>query len=346
MTTTTFVDLRSDTVTRPTPAMREAMAAAEVGDDVFGEDPAVNALQERAAKMLGKERALYVPSGTMANLCAILAQTRPGETVILNENAHPYRYEGGNIAVVGGVLTRTIPAELGVMSADDIAPYIVRSTDHHYSPTTLIAIENTTNVGGGNMYSVEGIAAIRKLADAHGIRIHCDGARLFNAVVASNTTAAELVKDANTVSICFSKGLGAPVGSLVAGPAKTIDEAHRFRKLLGGGMRQAGVIAAAALYALDHHVDRLAEDHRRARQFREALEGTPGIAFPLPNPTNIVYVDVPDVMRFIGEVGSRGVLVLPTGPRRIRAVFHLDIDDTALDRAVTAFRQAAQALAA
>jgi threonine aldolase len=340
-----MVDLRSDTLTKPTPGMREAMAAADVGDDVFGEDPTVNALQDRVAEVLGKEAALFVPSGTMANLLAFLSQSRPGETLILSEDAHPYNYEAGNVAAVGGLLTRTVKGALGMIDRDAVESVVVQSPDHHFSNTTILSVENTTNRGGGNPYSLDTMRGLRELADANGMRIHCDGARLFNAVVASDYSAAGFAATCDTVSFCFSKGLGCPVGSILAGPRRTLDEAHRFRKMLGGGMRQVGVLAAAAHYALEHHVDRLAEDHARARRFREALEGLPGVSFPMPSPTNIVIFEVSDVMQFIGSVGSQGVLVIPMGPTRVRAVFHLDIDDAMTDRAIEVCTSALEAAA-
>jgi threonine aldolase len=338
------VDLRSDTFTQPTAPMRRAMADAEVGDDVFGEDPTVNALQRRCAEMLGKEAALFVPSGTMANLLGQLSQTRPGDTVILDVNSHPYNYESANMAVAGGLLTRCIEGEFGILTAEQIAPFIKHDApDHHGSPTTLICVENTHNRGGGSIYPLETLAAIHQLARRHGLRVHCDGARIFNAVIATGTAVGEYARFADTVSFCFSKGLGCPVGSVLCGEAATIDRAHRFRKMLGGGMRQAGILAAAALYALDHHVDRLAEDHARCRRFRDALEGTAGLAFRLPNPTNMVFVDVPDAGAFAGRLADRGVKVLPVSPTRIRAVFHLDVDDEGVEHAVEAFRDAASA---
>jgi threonine aldolase len=333
-----IVDLRSDTLTRPTEGMRAAMAAAEVGDDVFGEDPTVNRLQERVAHLLGKEAALFVPSGTMANLLAFLSQTRPGDTIILSEDAHPYNYEAGNVAAVGGLMTRTIKGSLGQITRAEVEPYVVQTPDHHYSQTRVIAVENTTNRGGGNIYSIETIRGLREMADANRMKLHCDGARLFNAVVESNYTAAEFAKYCDSICFCFSKGLGGPVGSILAGSRDLIEEAHRFRKTLGGGMRQAGILAAAAHYALDHHIERLREDHRRAREFRNALEGLPGVSFPFQTPTNIVIFDVPDVMRFIGTAGGEGVLVIPMGPKRLRAVFHLDIDDAMLKHATKACR--------
>lgn len=336
------VDLRSDTVTRPTQGMREAMAAAVVGDDVLGEDPTINQLQGRVAEMLGKEASLFVPSGTMANLLAVLSQTRPGETVILSEDAHPYNYEGGNVAVVGGVLTRTIRGHCGMMTREDVEPYIMKIDDHHLSETTLIATEHTTNRGGGQLYDVATLAGLAELAREYGMKVHCDGARLFNAVVESGVSAAEYARHADTLCFCFSKGLGAPVGSILAGPAETIDRAHRFRKMLGGGMRQAGVLAAAALYALDHNVDRLRDDHRRARRFREALLGLDGIEFPFATPTNIVMLDVADVYSFVGTVREQGVQMLAMGPTRARAVFHLDITDDGVERAIEACKRAAR----
>lgn len=331
------VDLRSDTVTQPTPAMREAMAAAEVGDDVLGEDPTVNALQERVAGMLGKDAALFVPSGTMANLLAIKAQTQPGDTLILHEDAHPFHYESGGLAMVAGVLARPVGGALGMMQAEDIAPHICRDDDPHHSPTTLVAVENTTNRGGGAIYAVETLEAIAALAHGHGMRVHCDGARLFNAVAATGVEAGEYARHADTVSFCFSKGLGAPVGSILAGDAATIQRAHRFRKMLGGGMRQAGVLAAAALYALDHHVARLKDDHARAARFREALEGH--CRFPMPSPTNIVYVETCDAPGKAEALAERGVLVLALAPRKLRAVFHLDVDDDGVELAVAGFRE-------
>jgi threonine aldolase len=335
------VDLRSDTVTRPTPGMREAMASAEVGDDVFGEDPTVNELQRRAAGLLGKSAALFVPSGTMANLLAILSQTRPGDTVLLHEDSHPFNYESGGAAMVAGAMTKTLGGACGIIEPDTARAAIVRRDDHHYSNTMLIAIENTTNRGGGAIYPLETVTAIGAIAREHGLRFHCDGARLFNAVVATGVSAAQYARPCDTICFCFSKNLGAPVGSILAGDLETIDRAHRYRKLLGGGMRQAGILAAAALYALDHHVERLCKDHDRARRFREALRDVPGLAFPLPSPTNIVYVDVPDAMKFVGRIAEQGVYALPTGPRRVRTVFHLDIDDEGLERAIHAFQAAA-----
>ncbi len=333
-----IVDLRSDTVTRPTPGMREAMARAEVGDDVLGEDPSVNALQERVAAMVGKNAALFVPSGTMANLLAAVSQTRPGDTLVLDESAHPFNFESGGLGMVAGVMTKTLRGMYGVLSPELVEQALVLHTDHHYSSTTLVSIENTTNRGGGAVYPVETVAAIGRVAHTHALRLHCDGARIFNACAAAGTHVRDYARHCDTLSFCFSKGLGAPVGSILTGDAETIDRAHRYRKMLGGGMRQAGILAAAALYALDHHLERLREDHERAKRFREALEGIPGITFPFPSPTNIVFLDVPDAPRCVAELKECGILAGPAGPNRIRVVFHLDIDDDGLERAIAGFR--------
>lgn len=338
---TDIVDLRSDTVTRPTPGMRDAMARADVGDDVFGEDPNVNALQRRVAEMTEKQAALFVPSGTMANLLAVMTQTSPGDAMLLHEDAHPFNYESGNVSAVAGVMPKPLPGDLGLLDYDTLKAAINRGQDHHFAPTTLIALENTTNRGGGNLYRLEAMEQIRGLAEESGMRLHLDGARIFNAVVASNHALADYANQVDTISFCFSKGLGAPVGSILAGSAGTIDRAHRYRKMLGGGMRQAGVLAAAALYALDRHVDRLADDHRRAHAFREALSGIDTLEFPLPSPTNIVYIETGSSQVFCSELEARGVLAIPVSETRVRFVFHLDVDDAGLERAIAAAKRAA-----
>jgi threonine aldolase len=338
----TKVDLRSDTVTQPTPAMREAMARAAVGDDVMGEDPTVNALQDRAAALFGKEAALFVPTGTMANLTAILAQTRPGDAIILSEDAHPYNFESANIAMVGGLLTKLVRAEYGVITCEDVAARIIQTNDHHFAPTTLVTIENTSNRGGGAIYPIETVAAIGALARERGLRFHIDGARIFNAVVETGVAPKTYASHADTLSFCLSKGLGSPAGSLVVGDAKTIDRVHRFRKMLGGGMRQAGILAAAGLYALDHHVERLRDDHARARRFREGIERIPGLELPLPSPTNMVYVRVQEAHAFAQRLAQEGVRVLPTAPDRLRAVFHLDVTGEGVEHAIEVFERAAE----
>ena len=332
-----IVDLRSDTVTKPSPGMRQAMADAEVGDDVFGDDPTVRRLQDHAAALLGREAALFVPTGTMANLVAFLSQTRPGDTIILSESAHPFHYESGNVSMVAGLMTRTVADPLGKMTAEQVAGQIVQTDDPHYSQTTLVAVENTTNRGGGAYYEYYEMESVSRLCRERGLRLHCDGARLFNACAASNIEPEFYAQCCDTVSFCLSKGLGAPAGSILAGDRDTVARALRFRKMLGGGMRQSGVLAAAGLYALENHVCGLEEDHRRARQFRRALEAE-GVRFALPSPTNILYMETNAPAAKIRELSARGVLAMTAGPDRIRAVFHRDVDDAGLDRAVEAFK--------
>ncbi|HRK36337.1 MAG TPA: GntG family PLP-dependent aldolase [Candidatus Hydrogenedentes bacterium] len=336
------VDLRSDTVTRPTPEMRAAMAAAEVGDDVFGEDPTVNELQNRVAKLVNKEAALFVPTGTMANLLAIKVQSHPGDTVILHKDSHPFNYESGGLAVVAGLMTKTLDGEFGLLSPDAVSAALCLNPDHHYSQTTVISLENTTNRGGGAIFPILAIAEIGRIARENGLKVHLDGARIFNAVAESGVPVDGYATHVDTISFCFSKGLGTPAGSILAGSAETIDSAHRYRKMLGGGMRQVGILAAAALYALDNHILRLKDDHRRARLFREALGALSGVSLPLPSPTNIVYVDVHDSMEAVGVLAERDVYVLPVGKTRVRCVFHLDIDDEGLELAIDAFRHVAR----
>ncbi|MDP2972738.1 MAG: GntG family PLP-dependent aldolase, partial [Deltaproteobacteria bacterium] len=255
-----WIDLRSDTVTRPTPLMRKAMSEAEVGDDVFGEDPTVNALHERVAQMLGKEAALFVPSGTMANQLAIKSHTQPGDEVIIEATSHPYNFEGGGGAVLSGIQFYCLRGVRGILDASQIEEAI-RPDDHHFPVTRLICLENTHNRGGGAIYPIDKMAEIYRLAKSKGLLVHLDGARLWNASVATGISPHEYGQWADSVSVCLSKGLGAPIGSLVAGSRIFIDRVHRFRKMFGGGMRQVGIIAAAGLYALEHHIERLKEDH-------------------------------------------------------------------------------------
>lgn len=327
------IDLRSDTVTRPSPAMRAAMAEAEVGDDVFGDDPTVKRLEAYAAQLLGKEAALFFPSGTMANLAALMSQTRAGDTVILSEEAHALNYEGGNFARYGGLLARPLPGALGKFMPTDVDRILVQRDDPHCSPMTLVAIENTVNRGGGACYSVEEVAALGAYCREKGLRLHCDGARIFNAAVAMGVDVGDLAGPCDSVCFCLSKGLGAPIGSLLASDGATIHEARRCRKQLGGGMRQSGIVAAAGLHALEHHVADLAEDHRRAREYRHALEGV-GVKFSLPSPTNIVIFESRDPQGDTEALAARGVWVVPFGPGRIRAVFHRDISDSDLEVAI------------
>jgi threonine aldolase len=327
--TTTLIDLRSDTVTRPTHAMRAAMAEAEVGDDVMGEDPTVKALERRTAELLGKESALFVPSGTMANQIAVGVHTSPGDELICDPTAHVYLWEGGGIARLSCVTTRTIPGKCGLLTLDRLDGAI-RPDDGHYVRTRLVSLENTHNRGGGRVHPIEQVAEIARWAKSHGLAMHLDGARLMNAVVASGIPATEWGRHFDTVSICFSKGLGAPVGSAIAGTSEAMKKAHRLRKVFGGGMRQAGVIAAGALHALDNHVARLREDHENAKVLARAVEETKGLSLESgPVETNLVWIAVDPKLGTAQAVASRlkaeGVLVSALGPQVVRACTHLDV---------------------
>jgi len=316
------IDLRSDTVTRPTPAMREAMARAEVGDDVYGEDPTVNRLQAVAAELLGKEAAIFVPSGTMANQLAARGLTQHGDVVLAGEGAHILRYESGAAAALSGVQIKTV-GHGGLFDADEVRAAMVPA-DHHYAPVTLVAMENTHNSAGGRVFPLKSLKRIAAFARERGLRLHLDGARLFNAVVATGIPAATWAEPFDTVSFCLSKGLGAPVGSLVCGSSSVIDRVHRFRKMYGGGMRQAGILAAAGLHALEHHVDRLAEDHHNAQRLAAGLQRL-GLKVDPPPETNMVLFEVEDTMAFLSAASTCGVLINPVAERRFRAVTHLDV---------------------
>lgn len=329
-----LIDLRSDTVTQPTAAMRRAMDAAPLGDDVLGDDPTVRALEERAAAAAGKDAAVFVPSGTMANLVAICVHTRPGDEVLLHEGAHPFHYEGGGAAAFAGVQLRVLPGARGAMSPGDVAA-AVRPDDPHAPRSALLCVEDTHNRGGGAVQPLENTDALCEVAHHHRLRTHLDGARLWNAVVASGVSAARRARGFDTVSFCFSKGLGCPVGSVLCGPADLIAEARRVRKRLGGGMRQSGILAGAALYALDHHVERLADDHRRAA---ETARGLRELGFAVADPdTNIVLVGVPDASRFVDRLAAHGVRCFATGADQLRLVFHLDVGDEAVAGTIAAF---------
>ena len=343
--TAPLIDLRSDTVTRPIPEMRRAMAEAEVGDDVMNEDPTVLRLQEKTAELLGKEAALFVPSGTMANQIAIGLHTRPGDELVCGPTAHVYLWEGGGISRLWGVSPRTIEPAQGLLSLTDLQG-VIRPDDQHYARTRLICLENTHNRAGGRVHPITEVAEIAGWARAHHLAMHLDGARLLNAVVASGIPAAEWCRYFDTVSICFSKGLGAPVGSAVAGSADLIREAYRLRKVLGGGMRQAGVIAAGALYALEHHVDRLAEDHANAQLIAQAVEETPGLALEHGKvETNLVWITVAPALGSAREVAARlrdrCILVSALGPQVIRACTHLDVSTEEARQAANALRSLA-----
>jgi len=315
------IDLRSDTVTQPTAAMREAMARAEVGDDVYGEDPSVNRLQQRAASLLGKQAALFVPSGTMANQASLAAATRPGDVVLAGEGAHLLAYESGAASALSGLQVETL-GRGGLFDADDVLAAIHPDEAHH-APTRVVAVENTHNRAGGVVFPLERIDAIARVASSHGLHLHLDGARLMNAVVATGIPASRFCEPFDTATLCLSKGLGAPVGSLVCGSAELIRRVHRARKRLGGGMRQAGILAAAGLHALEHHVARLADDHANARRLAEGLERLGLRVAPKPE-TNIVLFEVRDAPAFVRETRARELLVNAVTPGRLRAVLHLD----------------------
>ncbi|MFL6661546.1 MAG: low-specificity L-threonine aldolase [Rhizobacter sp.] len=330
-----IVDLRSDTVTRPTPAMRDAMMRAELGDDVFGDDPTVNALQERIAAMLGKEAALFVSSGTQGNLTAVMSHCQRGDEVICGQQSHTYRYEGGGAAVLGSVQPQPLAHQPdGTLALADIEAAI-KPNDDHFARTRLLALENTL---GGKALPVSYMEAATALAKRRGLATHLDGARLFNAAVKLGVPARDIAQHFDSVSVCFSKGLGAPVGSALVGSRDLIRQAHKWRKMLGGGLRQAGVLAAAALHALDHHVERLADDHALARRFAEGLQGIPGLAVEPPH-TNMVFVEAsgPRAAGLVEHLKSRGVLT--TGVYQLRFVTHLDVDTAGIDRAIAAVRE-------
>ena len=333
------VDLRSDTVTRPTAAMRAAMAAAEVGDDVFGDDPGVNGLQERIATLLGKEAALFVPSGTQSNLVAIMSHCGRGDEYIVGQMAHTYRWEGGGAAVLGSVQPQPLEHQADGTLALAAIEAAIKPDDSHFARSRLLCLENTL---GGKVMPTSYLADATALARRRGLATHLDGARLFNAAVAlggdAKANARAIAAHFDSVSVCFSKGLGAPVGSALVGSKAFIRGAHRWRKMLGGGMRQAGVLAAAALHALDHHVERLAEDHALARRLAEGLQGLPGLTVEMPQ-TNIVFAELRGdrAAGLMPHLKARGVLA--TGLYQLRFVTHLDVDAAGVDRAVAAVRE-------
>jgi threonine aldolase len=330
------IDLRSDTVTRPTEAMRRAIADADVGDDVYGEDPTVTRLERETAERLGKEAALFVPSGTMANQLAVLAQTSSGHELWCHESCHVVDGEQGGAAVLGRVQTRMFRGDDdGALSPDDLRPWLRDSSDPHSPYQTLIAVENTMGYRGGEIYPLARLEELRLFADSTGMRIHVDGARLWNAAVATGVALDVLAGPADTVSVCFSKSLGAPVGSALAGPADTIARARRGRKLLGGGMRQAGVVAAGALHALMHHVERLRDDHVRALRLGELIADAPGIGLDRMPVTNMVIARVPGggAARAAAAICEAGVGCLAWDADRIRFVVHLGVSDDDIDNA-------------
>jgi threonine aldolase len=339
-----MIDLRSDTVTRPTPAMRSSIQAAEVGDDVFGEDPTVNRLQEKVAALLGKEAALFVPSGTMSNQICVKAHTQPGDELLCEATCHIYVNEAGAPAALSGVTCRTIEGDYGILDLSQLEDKI-RPVNDHQVRTRLVALENTHNRGGGRIYPLDKIAAISAWARGRGLLMHLDGARLWNAIVATGVPGGEWAKHFDSVSVCFSKGLGAPIGSALAGSRELVMRSKRIRKMLGGGMRQAGMAAAGALFALEHHIDRLADDHRHAQVIAQAVSDTPGLLLDPPEvETNLVFFEVDPDLGSAKDVAAAlkqcGVHVHLPGPQTIRACTHLDVSAAQVERAAEIIRQA------
>ena len=331
------IELRSDTFTKPDPDMLAAMMAAEVGDDVFGEDPTVIALEKKLAAMLGMEAGLFCPSGTMTNQIAIRVNTQPQDEVICDRYSHVYLYEGGGMMANSGVSVALLPGDRGRLTAGQVEAAI-KPDDVHAPVSRLVSLENTMNKGGGSYYALSEIQKIKQVADRHGLRMHLDGARLFNALTETGEDPQAYGRLFDTVSICLSKGLGAPVGSVLLGDAATIKRARRVRKVFGGGMRQAGYLAAAGIYALDHNIPRLADDHRRARQLGEALQECSFVKDIMPIDTNIVIFSVDDVSKILAQLKAKGLLAVPFGPNEIRFVTHLDFTDKHLDEAVRILR--------
>jgi len=336
-----MIDLRSDTVTLPTEEMRKAMFEAELGDDVYGEDPTVNRLQEMAAEMMGKDAALFVPSGTMGNQVAVLTHTEPGSEVILEADSHIYYYESAAASVFAGVQPRPLAGKRGVLSAE-LVEWAIRQDDIHLPPTSLICLENTHNRAGGTIVPLEDMQKVYAVACKHNLPIHLDGARIFNASVASGVPVKDFTACTTSVQFCFSKGLSAPVGSIIAGPRDFIEQARRWRKRLGGGMRQAGIIAAAGIVALETMIDRLADDHANARFLADALALMKGLDFnPEDVDTNIVIVKPVNMsVRQLGnELEKRGILTVVMEPDRVRLTTNKDVDRSDIEKTITVFRE-------
>jgi threonine aldolase len=333
------LDLRSDTVTRPTPAMREAIARAEVGDDVYGEDPAVNRLQALVAERLGKPAALFVTSGTMGNQASLRALAQPGDVLLAGQGAHVLLYEAGAAAALWGVQIETVGCG-GFFDGAELRAAIAPDEVHH-APTRVVAIENTHNRAGGRVFPLDQMKDVAQVARQHGLALHLDGARLWNAVVATGTPASVWAEPFDTVTVCLSKGLGCPAGSLVAGSHEVIRRVRRARKMLGGGLRQAGILAAAGLHALEHHLERLAEDHANARRLAAGLERL-GFAVSPPPETNMVMFRVDDTLAFLRETRARKLLVNPTAPGSFRAVTHLDVSEADVDEALGRIEEVAR----
>lgn len=329
-----IIDFRSDTVTKPTPQMMDTMLKAEVGDDVFREDPTVNRLEKKMAAIFNMESALWCASGTMSNQIAIACHTRPGDEVICEQESHVYYYEGGGIAFNAGCQSRTLVGDRGRINAEQVLGSI-NPDDVHKSHSSLVCLENTSNRGGGSCYEIGEIEKIRKVCDAHHLKLHLDGARLYNALVAKNEKASDYGNLFHSISVCFNKGLGCPAGSMLLGTEAFIRRAIRVRKVFGGGMRQAGFLAATALYALEHHVERLATDHQHAKRIGEALQKHPLVKMVLPVETNLVIfelIDGKNPKEFIASMKERKILLLTISNKRLRIVTHLDISNEMVDQ--------------
>ena len=337
------VDLRSDTVTQPTSEMRKIMSSAIVGDDVLGDDSTVNELQEYIARILGKEAALFVPSGTMSNAIAIKSQTKPGDEIVTHKKSPIYLYEGGGYASLAGCSVSLVGGDKGIMSPGDVKSAIRKSegSQSHYPNCSLICVENTANMGGGSLYPIDVLDSICQIAHDNNCRAHLDGARLFNATVASNISPDRMVKNFDAISICLSKGLGSPVGSLLVGDSETIAEAHRWRKIFGGGMRQSGILAAAGLYALKNNIDRLHEDHSRAFKLAKSVNSMNGFEVDISSvQSNMAYITCQNksASTVVSELGNLGIDVLSINEDVVRAVTHLHITDEDISRTIDAFK--------
>jgi len=339
-----MVDLRSDTVTKPTDEMRQLIATAKVGDDVLGDDPTIIALQNMISELLDKEAAIFVPSGTMSNAIAIRTHTKPGDEIITESTSHIYIYEGGGYAALSGCSVALVPGKLGIMTPEDVEKAIRKSDGSlgHFPNGSLVCVENTSNRGGGTCYSQENLDAIAKVAHENDCAVHMDGARLFNAAIATGTNPARIVRDYDSISICLSKGLGSPVGSLLVGSSEFIAQAHRWRKMFGGGMRQAGVIAAAGIYALEHNISRLDEDHKRANKLAIAINEMDMFSVNIEGvQTNMVYIEINgdlNANQVVEKLAEHDVHVLALGDNLLRAVTHIHITDEDINKSINAFK--------
>ena len=335
-----MIDLRSDTITLPTPPMKEAMAQAELGDDVYGSDPTVNALEKRVAEIMGKEAAVYMPSGTMTNQVALRVHTEPGDEIFIEENAHIYYYEGGASAALSGALCRMIRGDRGVFGAEELRS-LFRPVDVHHPKSKLVCVENTTNRGGGKVWPLQQLAEVADSARENNLSMHLDGARIWNAAVSQGVSEQEIAQYFDSVSVCFSKGLGAPVGSALVGSHEFIEQARRYRKQFGGGMRQAGIIAAGALYALDHHRERLIEDHENAKFLAQGLEDIPGIGIQADEvETNIVNLEIlsHSAYELQNRLAQKDVLVGVRDENTIRAVTNLMVNKEQMSEVIDSLR--------